>query len=185
MASFCKLLKISPLLFIMIACLLPKISLSDPPRTGEPYSLIGKRLVFTNWMFVRPGDAGWFDKSGNSVYANKTLKAGPFDDEWKPQDGMPWGIRIKACEPSEVKQWIIKTEYPWEEGGVIHISSIVEDNGLYKAWGSCKAGACYLESTDGIIWSRPKLGLVDYKGSKDNNLIPSSPRGRVFYRPHI
>jgi hypothetical protein len=30
---------------------------------------------------------------------------------------------------------------------------------------------CYAESTDGIHWERPSLGICEYKGSKDNNII--------------
>ena len=30
---------------------------------------------------------------------------------------------------------------------------------------------CYVESTDGLNWTRPSLGLVEWEGSKDNNII--------------
>jgi hypothetical protein len=30
----------------------------------------------------------------------------------------------------------------------------------------------YYESADGWHWMRPSLGLVDYQGSSDNNLLP-------------
>lgn len=30
---------------------------------------------------------------------------------------------------------------------------------------------CYAESKDGISWTKPALGLVDYKGSKANNIV--------------
>lgn len=157
---------------------------AEPPPTGEPYKLNGKRLVFTNWTYIRPGDVGWIDKTGKSVYADKNAKLGPFDADWNPQDHIPWGIRIKALKPSEIKIHEINNEYSWELGGKISIGSIVFDNGIYKAWGSCKAGNCYLESKDGIKWERPKLGLVEYEGSRDNNLIPSAPPGRVFIDPN-
>ena len=35
-------------------------------------------------------------------------------------------------------------------------------------------GICYAESTDGIHWERPNLGLVDFRGSTRNNLIAGS-----------
>jgi hypothetical protein len=31
--------------------------------------------------------------------------------------------------------------------------------------------ACCIESDDGIHWSRPRLGVVDYQGSRDNNIV--------------
>ena len=30
---------------------------------------------------------------------------------------------------------------------------------------------CYAESRDGIEWTRPHLGLVEFEGSKENNII--------------
>ena len=35
--------------------------------------------------------------------------------------------------------------------------------------------AAYAESSDGIHWTKPKLGLVEYRGNKDNNLIHVDP----------
>ena len=31
--------------------------------------------------------------------------------------------------------------------------------------------ACYAESTDGIHWTKPELGLVEFDGSKKNNIL--------------
>jgi len=42
----------------------------------------------------------------------------------------------------------------------------------YLVYGSGRyGGLCYAESRDGIVWEKPKLGLIDFKSSKDNNLI--------------
>jgi hypothetical protein len=32
--------------------------------------------------------------------------------------------------------------------------------------------SCVAESTDGVNWSRPDLGLVEYRGSRKNNIVP-------------
>ncbi|RKY89333.1 hypothetical protein DRQ09_01580 [candidate division KSB1 bacterium] len=29
----------------------------------------------------------------------------------------------------------------------------------------------YAESSDGLTWEKPSIGIIDYKGSKDNNLV--------------
>jgi hypothetical protein len=34
---------------------------------GEPYSLMGRRLVFTNWPLLRPGHIAWLDEQANTV----------------------------------------------------------------------------------------------------------------------
>ena len=39
---------------------------------GEPYELTGKRIVFTTWYWVRPGEYDWVDDQGKTVLAKKT-----------------------------------------------------------------------------------------------------------------
>lgn len=50
----------------------------------------------------------------------------------------------------------------------------VDDRGEYDA---ASEVTCYAESRDGIHWTRPILGLHEYKGSKGNNIIlpPNNP----------
>ncbi len=38
----------------------------------------------------------------------------------------------------------------------------------------------YAESSDGIHWDKPKLGLVEFCGSKDNNLVSIEPADHPF-----
>jgi hypothetical protein len=38
-------------------------------------------------------------------------------------------------------------------------------------------GVCYAESNDGIVWRKPALGIVDFEGSRDNNLVVRGPHG--------
>ena len=46
---------------------------------------------------------------------------------------------------------------------------IGEGIGRYPAWRP--DGICYAVSDDGVRWEKPSLGLVDYHGSRDNNLV--------------
>ena len=43
--------------------------------------------------------------------------------------------------------------------------------------GSRGSGFLYAESDDGINWEKPSLGLQEWKGSKDNNLVRISTNG--------
>jgi hypothetical protein len=99
------------------------------------------------------------------------VKALPGDPHvhWKEID-IPHGVRLIA-EPGVKGEFPIKPEHPWEAEGV-QISSVLQlPDGKIMAWGTCKPGGnCYFESTDGATWIRPRLGLVDFNGSKDNNL---------------
>jgi hypothetical protein len=45
---------------------------------------------------------------------------------------------------------------------------------LYKCWYHSDYphnGLCYAQSKDGLTWKKPALGLVDYQGSKQNNIL--------------
>ena len=45
--------------------------------------------------------------------------------------------------------------------------------------------ACFATSEDGIHWDRPSLGLVEYDGSTDNNIIPADRYMHyIFYDSH-
>lgn len=46
-------------------------------------------------------------------------------------------------------------------------------------------GVCYAESKDGLRWTKPELGLVEFEGSKKNNLVMRGPHGAgVVYDAH-
>ncbi|MDP6543961.1 MAG: hypothetical protein QGH60_08200 [Phycisphaerae bacterium] len=38
-------------------------------------------------------------------------------------------------------------------------------------------GVCYATSKDGICWTKPKLGVIDFKGSKKNNIVIRGTHG--------
>lgn len=41
---------------------------------------------------------------------------------------------------------------------------------------------CYATSKNGVDWEKPNLGLVDYNGSTDNNIIWRGPHGAGIYK---
>ena len=153
-------------------------------QTGEPYELAGRRLVFTNWRFIRPGHLRWNDDEGRnvSVYGDE----GPLDAHFRFTEA-PYGIRLRA-HPGQKMPSPVVPEEAWESGG-INVGSWLQDDGLIRAWGSCgpESGERYLfyaESTDGESWDRPKLGLQEFHGSRDNNLFaPADEFGNVFIDP--
>lgn len=153
--------------------------------TGEPYELAGKRLVFTNWYYVRPGGYAWVDAQGSNVSANRAQKIGPWGARFERADDAPRGIRLFAEKP-ERRGPIVEAERPWEEMG-LSIRYALKEGDRYRAWGSCQdkeaaSYQCYFESADGLVWQRPSLRLVDYQGSNENNLIPEAPHC-VFLDP--
>lgn len=43
-------------------------------------------------------------------------------------------------------------------------------------------GVCYATSKDGLSWEKPELGLIDYKGSKKNNIVIEYTHGVVVIK---
>ena len=77
---------------------------------------------------------------------------------------------------------VLTYEHPWEGNCVITWGSVLYEpkEKLFKVWYEAykkfpKHGdgtiVCYATSKDGIHWDKPKLGLYDYLGSKDNNIV--------------
>ncbi|MBI3921588.1 MAG: hypothetical protein HY318_09245 [Armatimonadetes bacterium] len=152
--------------------------------TGEPYELAGRRMVFTNWYYVRPGSYGWYDAAGNGVSASRQAALGPWEAQFKRRD-CPQGIRLVA-QPAQRRGPLLGLERPWEKTGV-SAGTLLKEGDRYRFWAGCQgedgqSRSCCFESKDGITWERPKLGLVEFAGSRDNNLLPFAP-GLVFIDP--
>ncbi len=100
---------------------------------------------------------------------------------------------------------------PWEKRFDNLYGNVIYDReeGLYKCWYSPfivdlstrgmsgeerkspypipkdrEMGICYATSKDGISWQKPDLGLVDYKGSKENNIIWRGPHGVGIFKDY-
>lgn len=103
-------------------------------------------------------------------------------------------------------------DQPWEMrfdnfyGNVIYD----EDEGIYKCWYSPfiidhsskgmsieqrsreyqpprgrHMGLCYATSKDGVTWEKPALGIVEYKGDNQNNIVMSGPHGTGIFEDSV
>ncbi|MBI5687092.1 MAG: hypothetical protein HZC54_18635 [Verrucomicrobia bacterium] len=71
--------------------------------------------------------------------------------------------------------------------GVQFYGSVIREGGKFRMWyvafdddtenkvASARWRAAYAESRDGLHWTKPNLGLVEYRGNKNNNLILTDP----------
>ena len=85
---------------------------------------------------------------------------------------------------------------PWEGSGSGY-HTVFRDGDLYRMYyrgaqynivnGKLREGhpqvTCYAESRDGIHWEKPKLGLFDFEGSKENNIIWAGDRATHNFAP--
>ena len=133
----------------------------------KPYDpAIKRRIVFTDWRFVNPGWFSWVDAEGSphgvgESYAPDALFFRPINS--------PHGIRLMAQQPQRVGP-LVEPERPWETKNV-WILTILYENGVYRGWMACGERLCYVESKDGYTWERPNLGIYEFQGSRDTNIL--------------
>lgn len=74
---------------------------------------------------------------------------------------------------------IITCEKPWEKVMSFTCGLYEEEDSTFKLWyGSYEKGnarTCYATSKDGINFEKPNLGLIEYEGSRDNNIVFVGP----------
>ena len=83
-------------------------------------------------------------------------------------------------KPDKPAAPVLEGTEPWERGVASIIGNSLhydEEEGIFKAWYDTPGGVAYAMSQDGVHWEKPSLGIREYEGSTDNNLI--SP-GRNF-----
>lgn len=85
-------------------------------------------------------------------------------------------VTLRVNPPAK-KGLVLDAHEPWDVCGCyLHI---FQDAGLVKAFydthmhgdGMKQGRLCYAESRDGIHFDKPRLGIVDFNGSRDNNIV--------------
>jgi len=97
------------------------------------------------------------------------------------------GVRQVLHRPIR-REIAIKAERPWEKFGVSYMVTF-KDGDIFRAWYRVDAAAfekgrrrdmtAYAESTDGIHWHKPQLGIIEFAGSKKNNLVWDGDAGNM------
>src|SRR5690606_4777272 len=60
--------------------------------------------------------------------------------------------------------------------------SIEERGKEYQPPRGRRMGVCYAVSADGITWEKPALGVTEFKGSAENNIVMSGPHGAGIFK---
>ena len=100
-------------------------------------------------------------------------------------DSMTGGARLQLHRP-ECKEIVLRTDEPWG-GNASGYQSVFKDGDLYRMYyrgGHYRHGGesaqaremkpwvlCYAESDDGVHWRKPDLGILEFEGSKENNIV--------------
>jgi len=98
------------------------------------------------------------------------------------------GARLKLHHPTP-REVVLKFDKPWE-GRFSAYVTVLKDADIYRMYyrgwrqlANAKKNelTCVAQSRDGITWTKPKLGLVEIDGSKDNNVFLCGEPRRVCH----
>lgn len=157
----------------------PKAAATPAPAKAKGMRPLGPQLL-VDWRYVAPGDnhyLGGGKKMRNWNHAVPDTVA---------MVEVAQGIRLEAQAGEKVGP-LFTCDQPWESAYMMYVATILYDKGLYRMWygttpgdhaeGTASWGVdvglllCYAESDDGVTWRKPNLGLIEYQGSKDNNIV--------------
>jgi hypothetical protein len=89
-------------------------------------------------------------------------------------------VTLKLHPARKTGEKNLEREHPWESA-TLNWFNVLQEGDKYRMWYECydvdgwptadDTSFCYAESTDGLHWKRPQLGLFSYKGSTNNNIL--------------
>jgi hypothetical protein len=95
-------------------------------------------------------------------------------------------LRVNPPRSGEV---VLRRDRPWESFMITFYVSVVDEGGRLRMWYDTRestkiAHLAYAESTDGLNWLKPALGVAEHASGQPNNLVGiSSLEGNVFRDP--
>jgi hypothetical protein len=99
------------------------------------------------------------------------------------------GVTLTVNPPHQTHVPVLVGDKPWE-GRIRGYNTVFREGDLFRMWYHVSppersnrviGGSAYAESGDGIHWTKPELGLIEYEGSKANNLVAPQPVGSERY----
>jgi hypothetical protein len=95
-----------------------------------------------------------------------------------------------TMNPAEKLGVVMLPDRPWETLRIGFCDAVMEYEGQYRLYYNAMARKkgtflCLATSKDGLQWEKPNLGVTEFEGSKDNNIVMPAPgEGVVFLDPH-
>jgi hypothetical protein len=97
------------------------------------------------------------------------------------------GVSLNLHSPKRMEA-ALKFNKPWEGLGSAYVT-VFKDGDIYRmyyrGWANLTKVemTCYAESKDGILWTKPNLGLFEFNGSKENNIVWKKGFGSHNFTP--
>ena len=105
-------------------------------------------------------------------------------------DQLGGDAKLELQKPT-LREMVFQADKPWE-GNTSAYFTIFADEGRFRMYyrgshvddktrkSTHREVACYAESTDGIHWTKPNLGLCEFEGSKENNIVWDGQGAHAF-----
>lgn len=154
------------------------------PGQHAPFEVAIGYHPIVDHRFVHPGRAHWVDDRG--IYQSAWGLENPTEVR-AAHLGVPHGIQLGA-ESATSSGPVLTADEPWER--LVWWPKVIRDGGVYRMWyeavppdhwDPAKAPSlgnpvfagllCYAESDDGFTWRKPKLGLGEWEGSTETNIV--------------
>ena len=150
-------------LFGTIACGSVAVGQSELDMRRDRYLLLDSRIIESTHNVELT--VGVVQKDKN----NPLFKE---DKPWEPRFDNPYSSVIHDEEEKIYKCWysmFIKSDY----------EATPSDKRAWLDWheGRRTFGLCYATSKDGLHWEKPELGLIEFNGSKKNNIVIKACHG--------
>ena len=109
------------------------------------------------------------------------------DDTWIDEQSMLSRI---WHQPSLYPEPVLRPEMPWEGTNLAFYGTVFKIGDAWRMYYTTAspdfpASMCVADSTDGFHWTRPELGMHEFRGSKKNNIVITHCRCvSVYYDPN-
>ena len=146
-------------------------------KEGKP---VGPYLIRKVWKEILPAEAT--PQRARRVGKELQLLAGKYGFtsirgirfDTQPLDKRPDAPLVQMDKPWESELMLIKSlRYNREQGEFqLEYGTGFGDKNREPEFAALPAKICLAVSKDGLKWTKPNLGFVEYRGSKANNLVP-------------
>ncbi len=154
-------------------------------------------------LWGRLPDAVWAAGGATQVEPVEAELSGPARGPWRrlfldatvieEQQGLTRVFHAAGKHPANP---LIRRDQPWEAVSAITgpyvYGTVFREQGRFRLWYELHnrgSHTGYAESADGLNWTKPKLGLIRFQGSTDNNLVVSvfdrEATGGVCHNPSV
>ncbi|MBI4024938.1 MAG: hypothetical protein HY360_08145 [Verrucomicrobia bacterium] len=96
------------------------------------------------------------------------------DDAWIEEAAF---VSRQWHQPRKFPDPVLKPEHPWERWCPSLYGTVLHWRGKFRMWYTCwtrdgnQPRTAYAEGADGVAWEKPRLGVCEFGGNKDNNII--------------